>query len=202
MIPIALQNDALIRNHDNPSAGHQGEEKTLQRLRQEAYWVNMAQDVEKHCQECLKCQQSKQPKPIRAPMTSIPIGRPWEMIAVDILELSVSSRNNRYLLVIQDYFTKWAKAIPMKDQTASRITNEIVKVCSLFGIPKILHSDQGRNFESTILRQTLQVLVSKNPVPQLIIRKVVEWLKDSTDHYYNYFGLMLKNKKTGKNTCQ
>ena len=157
LIPIALQKDALIRNHDNPSAGHQGGEKTLQRLRQEAYWVNMAQDVEKHCQECLKCQQSKQPKPTRAPMTSIPIGRPWEMIAVDILELPVSSSNNRYLLVIQDYFTKWAEAIPMKDQTASRITNEIVKVCSLFGIPKILHSDQGRNFESTILRQTLQV---------------------------------------------
>ena len=162
----------------------------------------MAQNVEKHCQECLKCQQSKQPKPTRAPMTSIPIGRPWKMIAVDILELPVSSRNNIYLLVIQDYFTKWAEAIPMKDQTASRITNKIVKVCSLFGIPKILHSDQGRNFESTILRQTLQVLVSINPVPQLIIRKVMDWLKDSTDHCYNYFGLMLKNKKTGKNTCQ
>ena len=48
------------------------------------------------------------------------------MIAVDILEVPVSSRNNRYLLVIQDYFTKWADAIPLPDQKATRITNEIV----------------------------------------------------------------------------
>ncbi len=38
--------------------------------------------------------------------------------------MPLSTNNNRYLLVIQDYFTKWADAIPLPDQTASRITVE------------------------------------------------------------------------------
>ena len=57
--------------------------------------------------------------------------------------------------VIQDYFTKWAHVIPMPNQTAPTITAELVKVFSMFGLPDILHFDQGRNFESALLRETL-----------------------------------------------
>lgn len=117
----------------------------------------MASDVTKYCHECTRCQQVKPSKPTRAPLTSVPIGRAWQMIAVDVLEVPLSLNNNRYLLVIQDYFTKWAEAIPMPDQTAARITTELVKLFSQTGIPEVLHSDQGRNFESTILRETLEV---------------------------------------------
>lgn len=42
------------------------------------------------------------PMPTPAPLANTPIGRPWEMIAVDILEVPVSYRHNHYLLVIQD----------------------------------------------------------------------------------------------------
>ena len=77
------------------------------------------------------------------------------MIAADILDVPLSSKNNCYLLVVQDYYTKWAEAIPLQDQKAVTITNELIKVFSRLGIPEILHSDQGRNFESTVLAQTL-----------------------------------------------
>ena len=82
------------------------------------------------------------------------------MIAVDILEVPVSKNNNRYLMV-QDYFTKWAEAIPLQNQTAVRITEELVKLCATYGLPEIVHSDQGRAFESTILRQTLEAFGTK-----------------------------------------
>ena len=114
------------------------------------------QDIDKYCQECTVCQRTKPPTPTKAPLTSVPIGRPWEMIAVDILEVPVSQHNNRYLLVIQDYMTKWAEAVPIPNQTAARITTKLVKVFSRYEIPDILHSDQGRNYESTILSQTLE----------------------------------------------
>lgn len=77
------------------------------------------------------------------------------MVPVDILQLPLSCQNNKYLLVIQDYFTKWAEAIPLPNQTANWITKELVHVFTRFGLPTILHSDQGANFESTVLRQTL-----------------------------------------------
>ena len=77
------------------------------------------------------------------------------MIAIDILEVPVSTKNSRYLLVIQDYFTKLADARPLPDQTAIRVTAEQVKLFCTYGIPEIVHSDQGRNFESSIIQSTL-----------------------------------------------
>ena len=156
IIPDSLRQKVLYHCHDSPTAGHQGIDKTLERLRKVAYWVNMAQDVEKHCRECLTCQKSKLPKPTKAPLVSMPIGKPWQMVAVDILEVPVSNKGNRYLLVVQDYFTKWADAIPLRNQTAATITEKLVKLFSVMGLPDILHSDQGRNFESTLLQQTLE----------------------------------------------
>ena len=116
----------------------------------------MARDVQLYCQQCTICQQAKLPNPSRAPMCNIPIGKPWEMLAADILEVPVSRQNHRYLLVVMDYFTKWVEAIPLRDQTAASITKAPIKICSSFGVPSILHSDQGRNFESEMLHQMLQ----------------------------------------------
>ena len=71
ILPASFRQQALIRNHDTPSAGHQGSDRTLERLRNEAYWVSMAQDVERYCRECTKCQQSKLPMPPRAPLRNV-----------------------------------------------------------------------------------------------------------------------------------
>ena len=75
---------------------------------------------------------------------------------MDVLEVPISTHGNRYLLVMQDYFTKWAEAFPMPDQTAKHITDISIGLCATMGVPRIIHSDQGRNLESAILHQTLQ----------------------------------------------
>ena len=155
-MPHSLQQQALQHSHNDPSAGHQGADKTLARLREECYWVNMSQDVERYCRECTECQQAKLPLPSKAPVTSMPIGKPWQMVAVDVLTVPVSQKGNRYLLVVQDYFTKWADAIPLPDQSACTITTALIKLFSVLGMPDVVHSDQGRNFESAILKQTLE----------------------------------------------
>ena len=66
---------ALQHCHDECSAGHLRVEKTLHKLQQEAYWVYMAKDLEEHCRQCVKCNQPKPPMHVRAPMTSVPIGK-------------------------------------------------------------------------------------------------------------------------------
>ena len=47
----------------------------------------MVKDVERHCYECTKCQEVKLSVPVRAP---IQVGRPWQMVAVDVLEVPIS----------------------------------------------------------------------------------------------------------------
>ena len=64
----------------------------------------------------------------------------------------MSSRGNQYLLVAQDYFSKWPFARALPDQKADRIVQVLRDdIFSLVGPPQKLHSDQGRNFESQIL---------------------------------------------------
>ena len=51
----------------------------------------------------------------------------------------------------------------MKDQEAVRISRELTKLFATYGIPEILHSDQGHNFESSILAQKLEAFgISKS----------------------------------------
>jgi len=115
----------------------------------------MAQDVAKYVKQCSVCQQAKLPTPTPAPLTNVLIGGPWQMLAADILEVPVSHCNDRYLLVVMDYFTKWAEVVPLQDQTAALISSAFIKICCYFDIPDVLHSDQGRNFESQLFHDVL-----------------------------------------------
>ena len=89
--------------------------------------------------------------PPRVPLVSTPIGNTWERIAVDVMEVPINAKGNRYILIVQDYFTKWLEAFPMPDQKANRIIDILRSRFCRIGIPKMLHSDQGRYFESLLL---------------------------------------------------
>ncbi|GBM13351.1 hypothetical protein AVEN_159770-1 [Araneus ventricosus] len=56
----------------------------------------------------------------------------------------VTTKGNRYVLVLMDCFTKWTEAIPIPDQGASTVAEELVQTwTSRYGVPMIFHSDQG-----------------------------------------------------------
>ena len=151
VVPRSLQGLFLKLVHED--CGHQGVERTLSRLSDIAYWVGMAKNVVHHCKVCVKCQFSKAPPPKPIPLQPVLATRPWEMVAVDVLKVPISTKGNQYLLVVQDYFSKWPFARPMPDQKAERIVQVLKnEVFTVVGPPKKLHSDQGRNFESKLLR--------------------------------------------------
>jgi hypothetical protein len=79
---------------------------------------------------------------------------------MDILgPLPETPRGNRYILVIGDYFTKWQEAFPLKDMEAVSVATVLVNdfVCR-FGVPESLHTDQGRNFESAVIKEVCKLL--------------------------------------------
>ena len=123
VLPSTLQQAALHQAHNAPGAGNHGQETTLQRLCLDAYWVGLAHDVNEHCQNCILCKQAKLTSPPKALLVLLPVGRPWEMLAMDVLQIPISTHGNCYLLVAQNYFTKWEEAFSMPDQTAKRITD-------------------------------------------------------------------------------
>jgi hypothetical protein len=83
-----------------------------------------------------------------------------QIVAVDILgPLPETPTGNRYILVAMDYFTKWAKAYAIPNQEATTIANKLVNDMLLrFSPPEQLHSDQGRQFESTLIAEICKCL--------------------------------------------
>ena len=143
VLPAKLVQDVLTQLHDD--SGHMGIEKTMARLENRFWWLGMTQDVKDWIRCCEPCAKRKMPaiRP-RAPLKSIPVGGPWEMLAMDFLgPLPQTHRGNKYLLVLADYYTKWVEAYPLPDQQARTVAQVLVdEVFCRLGVPAILHSDK------------------------------------------------------------
>ena len=83
-----------------------------------------------------------------------------ECLALDFLgPLPSSNFGNKNIIIVADYFSKWSKAVPMSNQEAHRVAELLVKeVVCRFGVPLLIHSDQGRNFESAVFTEMCQLL--------------------------------------------
>ena len=93
-------------------------------------------------------------------MGQVAAGAPFERVAMDILEPGeVSQSGNRYIIVISDYFTKWSEAYAVKDHTAYTVADKLVtEFMCRFGVPKVIHTDQGTEFQSALFQQLCELL--------------------------------------------
>jgi len=161
VLPQQLVPTVLTALHKDPTAGHLGIAKTLQKIRDRFYWPGQRRDVEDWCRACDECAARKSlPRPRRASLQSDLTGVPIQRVAMDILgPLPETERGHKYILVIADYFTKWTEAFPMHDMEAQTVAKLFVHhfVCR-FGAPDYLHTDQGSNFESILMAEICRLL--------------------------------------------
>ena len=138
--------------------GHMGSDKTLDLVRDRYYWPRMATEVEEWVRKCVRCKVSKGAA-AKAPLVNIVTTQPLELVCLDYLTLEMSQGGYENILVITDHFTRYAQAIPTRNQTA-RTTAEmfINQFVVHYGLPKRIHTDQGRNFESTLIKEMCAVL--------------------------------------------
>ena len=95
-----------------------------------------------------------------APLPPIPaIGEPFERILIDCVgPLPRTKSGNRYLLTIMCTATRFPEAIPLRRITASAISKALIKFFAVFGLPRVIQTDQGSNFMSRVFSQVLQQL--------------------------------------------
>lgn len=157
LLPECLKGEVLKHLHDDH--GHQGVERTIHLVRERCFWPNMWQDIDKYCHNCNRCLVAKanQPK-VRTFPGNIMASQPLEILAIDFTVLERAGDGRENVLVITDVFSKFTQAYPTSDQKASttaRILTE--KWFYTYGVPKRIHSDQGRNFEGELLKQLCKI---------------------------------------------
>lgn len=161
ILPKSRIPEVLRELHNGATGGHFGLMKTLQKVRERFYWDKIRNDVEQWCKSCNQCAARKGPsKRTRGRLQRYNVGAPFERIALDILgPLPVTNNQNKYILVVMDYFSKWPEAYSIPDQEASTVSEVLVREwVSRFGVPLLIHSDQGTNFKSAIFKGMCDIL--------------------------------------------
>ena len=153
LLPATLKQEVLAQVHQGH--GHQGVERTLELVRQRCYWPGMSSEVAQWCRECERCLVAKDtPRPPPSFMGHLLASRPNEILAIDFTLLEPSHNGLENVLVMTDVFSKYTLAVPTRDQQAPVVVQTLVSEWFYkFGVPARIHSDQGRNFESSLIQQ-------------------------------------------------
>ena len=161
VVPKCLHQSILENIHAGATGGHLGQAKTLSKLKMRFYWPGHYRDVQTWCRTCSSCATRKTSTPHqRGNLQPVVVGAPMQLVAIDLLgPFPTSPSGNSYLLVAMDYFTRWGKAYPVPSMeaitVATVLTNEMF---FRFSPPERLHLDQGRQFESKLVKELCHVL--------------------------------------------
>ena len=83
-----------------------------------------------------------------------------QVVGVDIMgPLPESENGSLYVLVASDYFTKWVEVYAIPNQEAITVAKKLTdEMFCRFSPPEQLHSDQGRQFESELMKEICKIL--------------------------------------------
>ena len=117
----------------------------------------MQEEATQYVMHCSRCLRRKTPPQV-APLQPILVTQPLELVHMDYLSLEPSKGNIENVLVITDHFTRYALAYPSKTQTAQATARILWDnfICH-YGFPERFISDQGRNFESDLIKELCKI---------------------------------------------
>jgi len=157
VVPHRLRKPLFHQSHSGPLATHLGAQRTFLQLRTAYYCPGMTGDVVRWSKECDACAQCKGPPTRRqGKLQKVLTGAPLDIVAVDVLSgLPVTPDGKKHILVLTDYFTMWSCAFALPDAGPDAEASTCMRAMydsffSEFGLPKQLHSDLGKNFESKL----------------------------------------------------
>lgn len=160
-IPPNLTSTIIERAHIENTAAHGGIVKTLERIRRYFYWPRMTIQVKEYVNACQTC---KEIKPVNYKLMpdigqEVVTDRPFQKLYIDFLgKYPRSKSGNCYIFIVVDHFTKFTFLKAMKEATAGNVVKFLVKeIFHKFGVPEIIHSDNGAQFISKTFTEMIEV---------------------------------------------
>lgn len=143
VVPENLEKHVLELAH----MGHPGQNRMKMRLRSKVWMPNLEYKVERYvrsCKGCVMVSVPNCPPPMRC--KQFPDG-PFEELAIDYKE--IGSVN---LLVIVDLYSKYCIWELVQPATARESGIALERVFGQFGVPTVIHCDNGKHFEGELIK--------------------------------------------------
>ena len=110
------------------------------------WWPGVSREIEEYVSKCPECTKNRPQH--REPLIPSPLSNhPWEKVGADLFQLNGAT----YLLVV-DYFSRFPEAVKLMSTTSKSIINALKSIFSRHGIPAVLISDNGPQFDSTAMK--------------------------------------------------
>lgn len=112
------------------------------------------------CQLASKPNQNPKPVPL-CPILAI--AQPFEHLIINCVGwLPLSKSGANYLLTVMCQSTRYPAAFPLRSIMARSVVCVLSQFFSIFGIPRVIQSDQGLNFSSHLSAKVLKQLHIKH----------------------------------------
>ena len=110
----------------------------------------MSGQLKGQIQECRECREHAIQR--REPLIPTPLPtHPWEVVGADLFQL----KGVNYLLIV-DYFSRYPELIKLTTTTSLSVINALKAAFARHGIPALLRSDNGPQFDSSEMKSFAQ----------------------------------------------
>lgn len=132
--------------------GHFGEKAMLQYIDREGFWwPGIRADITNEIKACEDCLRYTTTHVGYEPARSISASFPGDHYQIDLAQLPKAVDGSMFILVLVDVFTGFVMLRPLAVKTAQVTAEALWDIFSVIGIPKILQSDNGREFDNETL---------------------------------------------------
>src|SRR6266540_2987465 len=139
--------------YNDPTAGHLGYKKLLQKLSERYYWPGMAKDVNQYITTCYQYQMKKLMQKINE-LHPIPPSRLFDRWGMDVVGLlPITLKGNWYIIVAVEYLSKWQEAKAVTKANALSISNFLYQnIICRYECFTHLHTDRGTEFINKVMK--------------------------------------------------
>ena len=144
-----IRNKLILEAH---LLGHFGINSTYERLRENFYWYKMLEDIKKVVKSCEPCQRNQKLPIENHPAKTIKVTEIFEIVSIDFtFGFPETVDGHIGIANISEYLTGYPYIKAIKSKNAYEGTDALWEYCCLFGPPKIILSDQGKEFCNEML---------------------------------------------------